>query len=68
MRLIGWAGVWGGVLLVGGVGMGQGSSMREGLARCLVWVGVGKATAQGPSWPLANSAITPHSEQLAQNG
>lgn len=44
MRLIGWAGV----LLVGDVGMGQGGSVREGLARCLGLVGVGKATARGP--------------------
>lgn len=64
MRLVGWARV----LLVGDVGMGQGGSMREGLAGCLGLVGVGKAAAQGPSWPHANSAITPHSEQLAHNG
>lgn len=39
--------------------------MREGLAACPGW---GEATALGPMWILANSAITPHSEQLAHNG
>ena len=29
--------------------------------------GGGEATALGPTWTLANSAITPHSEQLAHN-
>lgn len=56
--------MWGGVPLGGGR-TGQGGSMREGLAACPGW---GEATALGPTWILANSAITPHSEQLAHNG
>lgn len=31
-------------------------------------VGVAGCITQGPTWTLANSAITPHSEQLAHNG
>lgn len=49
----------------GGGGMGQGGRVREGLAAC---PGGGEATAQGHTWTPANSAITPHSEQLAHNG
>lgn len=59
---------WGGVPFGGGR-MGQGGSMREGLAVCPGWWWWGgEATALGPTWTLANSAITPHSEQLAHKG
>lgn len=55
---------WGGVLFGNGR-MGQGGSVREGLAGCPGW---GEATELGHTWTFANSAITPHSEQLAHNG
>ncbi|CAB1429448.1 unnamed protein product [Pleuronectes platessa] len=55
----------GGVPFGGGGRTGQGGSVQEGLAAGQWCVG---ATALGPSWNLANSAITPHSEQLAHNG
>lgn len=70
----GWCGS--GVRLRGGPGWGVGYNrvvvgrVREAVCG-RAWQGAqvgGEATAQGPTWTLANSAITPHSEQLAHNG
>lgn len=57
----GWVGCKVVVVVVGD----QGGSMRESLEGCLQQEG---DSSQGPAWPLANSAITPHLKQLAHNG
>lgn len=68
--MLGWA-LWRrggprrGEVPFGGGRTGQEGSMWEGLAVCPGW---GRATALGPTWISANSAITPHSEQLAHKG
>ena len=64
LRRRGWAWMWGGVPL------GGGGWVREAV-RGRAWQraqGWREAAALGPTWTHANSAITPHSEQLAHNG
>lgn len=57
---------FGGVVWVGSEACGWvGCKVVVGLEGCLQREAGG---TQGPAWPLANSAITPHLKQLAHNG